>query len=178
MRALRDAIPDDERAAASREIARRMLDLPETRGARSVFVFRSFGSEVDTHGLIDDLLASGRRVSMPVLAAGRLEAAAYATGAPLVASGYGAMEPANRSIVDPTEIDLVVVPGLAFDRTGHRLGYGGGYYDGYLPRVPAIAPRVAVAFHRQVLDDVPHGDGDHPVDVIVTEQEIVRIPRD
>jgi 5-formyltetrahydrofolate cyclo-ligase len=177
MRALRAAVPPDERAAMSAEIERRLLALPETRAASCVFVFRSFGSEVGTHGLIEHLAASDRRVAIPVLADGELRAAAYVLGDPLVPSGYGAMEPGQRTLVDPSDVGLIVLPGLAFDRNGFRLGYGGGYYDRYLHRSGPDIPRVAVAFHQQVLDRVPHDDRDERVDTGVTDREVIRVVR-
>jgi 5-formyltetrahydrofolate cyclo-ligase len=176
MRAMRDAIPPRDRAAMSREITRLLVDLPETKAADCVFVFNSFASEVGTHTLIERLVADGRRVCVPVLVDGALEAAAYTPGQAVVPSGYGAMEPRHRSIVEAFRIDLVVVPGLAFDRRGHRLGYGGGYYDRYLRRLPPAVRRISPAFHHQVVARVPRGDGDERVHAIVTDHEVIRIP--
>jgi 5-formyltetrahydrofolate cyclo-ligase len=176
MRATRDAIPPKDRAAMSEDIMGRLLDLPETKAADQVFVFRSFGSEVGTHALIERLVAGGRRVSLPVLVGGELEAVAYLPGQALIPSDYGAAEPQDRSIVAPSRVDLIVLPGLAFDRQGYRLGYGGGYYDRFLRRLAPTAGRVAVAFHQQVMGRVPHGAGDEPVETIVTDRAVIRIP--
>jgi 5-formyltetrahydrofolate cyclo-ligase len=173
MRALRDAIPRERRAEMSAAIRDRLLDEIRSRGARAVFVFRSFGSEVDTHGLIERVAGEGGRVLLPVLQDGALEAARWTPGEPLVRSGYGALEPAEREIVQPAEVDLVVVPGLAFDLRGYRVGYGRGYYDGYLRRLPPGAARIGAAFAAQVVDHVPHGASDEPVDAIVTEAALL-----
>jgi 5-formyltetrahydrofolate cyclo-ligase len=73
--------------------------------------------------------------------------------------------------VGPDEVDLVVVPGVAFDRKGRRLGYGGGFYDGFLSTCGA--PRIAIAFGVQVVDSVPCDECDLPVGVVITEDEII-----
>jgi 5-formyltetrahydrofolate cyclo-ligase len=70
----------------------------------------------------------------------------------------------------------VLAPGLAFDRRGNRLGYGGGYFDGFLARCPPDAARVGIGFHVQVVDAVPHGDADQPLDLLVTELETIACP--
>jgi 5-formyltetrahydrofolate cyclo-ligase len=84
------------------------------------------------------------------------------------------MEPSGGEVVAPDGVDVVVVPGVAFDRAGRRVGYGGGFYDRFLPRTRPGALAVAVAFALQVVDAVPHGGGDRGVQVIVTEDEVIR----
>jgi 5-formyltetrahydrofolate cyclo-ligase len=70
--------------------------------------------------------------------------------------------------LEPGAIDVVVVPGLAFDPAGNRVGYGGGHYDRYLRRLARSALRVGICFPRQLVPEVPHGEGDEPVDLVVT----------
>jgi 5-formyltetrahydrofolate cyclo-ligase len=94
----------------------------------------------------------------------------YRSGDPVKPSSFGALEPAAGEPVGPEEIDVVVVPGLAFDRRGHRVGYGGGFYDRFLGRLRPDALTVGICFSVQVVDEVPHGRGDRPVDLVVTEQ--------
>ena len=97
----------------------------------------------------------------------------------LARSRYGVQEPdlyarANpHDFVMPNKFDLLVVPGLAFDRTGARLGRGAGYYDRYLPLLRADARRVAVAFDEQIVDAVPTTPEDQPVDFIVTPSQVI-----
>jgi 5-formyltetrahydrofolate cyclo-ligase len=174
MLAARNAIPAAERMRRSEEIARRVLQLPEAEGAGRVFTFLSFGSEVSTEPLIAGFRERGARVAVPVLEGVRMEAADLTAGAALVPSGYGAMEPAERVPVPPGEIDLVVAPGLAFDREGRRLGYGGGYFDGFLQRVRPGCAVAAIGFAEQIVDAVPVGPGDFTVRVVVTDREVLR----
>jgi 5-formyltetrahydrofolate cyclo-ligase len=172
--ALRDAIPEADRARRSRAIAARLLALPELEAARTVLAFSSFGSEVDTGPVVEALVARGLRVALPRIEEGELVPVAYRPGDPVRRAAFGALEPSAGAVVPDAEIDVVIAPGVAFDRSGGRLGYGGGYYDRFLLRLPHRPPRIAVAFAEQVVDEVPSGRPDLPVDVVVTERDIVR----
>jgi 5-formyltetrahydrofolate cyclo-ligase len=173
-RARRDAMPAEARARASDLIAERLLGTLERLPPRTVMVFASFGSEVSTRGIIDALIARGSRVALPVVTRTEMRAAPFRPGDPVRTAPYGAAEPLSADDVPADAIDVVVVPGLAFDRAGYRVGYGRGYYDRFLARTRPGALRIAVAFHVQLVDAVPHGDGDEPVDAIVTEREFIR----
>jgi 5-formyltetrahydrofolate cyclo-ligase len=93
-----------------------------------------------------------------------------------VPTSYGPMAPAERRRVEPGEIDLVVAPGLAFDRQGHRIGYGTGHFDRYLVRLRDDATRVGIAFHQQVIPAIPHGPRDQRLDLLVTDLETIPCP--
>lgn len=174
--ARRDAMDAVERAERSRDIAARALALPEIGDAGTVMAFWSFGSEVDTAPLIEGVLANGTRLVLPRVEGAEVVAAAYASGDPVAASSFGAMEPTGGPVTAPLEVDVVVVPGVAFDRRGARVGYGGGFYDRFLPRTRAGVPAIAVAFALQVVGEVPEGPFDRRVDAIVTEHEVIRCP--
>ncbi len=176
VRAARDALAPGERAERSRRIAERLLALPELDGARTVMVFASFGSEVDTGPILAELAARGVRLALPRIADGEVVATSYRPGERLVPAALGVPEPAHGSTVPEREIDVVITPGVAFDRAGHRVGYGGGFYDRFLRRVRPEVPRVAVAFALQVVPGVPHAEGDERVDLVVTEDEVIRCP--
>ena len=173
-RALRDAVPEEERRTMGRAVEARLFSLPELARAGTVLVFSSFGSEVPTAGIVARLLREGHRVALPRLAGGEIEARAFRPGDPMVRARFGALEPAAGEVVPPEELDVVVVPGLAFDRQGYRVGYGGGYFDRFLRRTRPDALRVGICFHLQLVDEVPHGEGDVPVDAVVTDRELVR----
>ena len=173
MREARAAIPEEERARRSRQAAGRLLALPEARRARRVLAFLSFGPEVSTEPILTGFRERGVAVAAPVLVEGRMEAVNLPADARLVPSSYGAMEPAERTVVAPVEIDLVVTPGLAFDRSGRRVGYGGGYFDGFLRRVRSDCAVVGVGFAEQVVDEVPTGPDDVAVGLVVTDAEVI-----
>jgi 5-formyltetrahydrofolate cyclo-ligase len=172
--AARDALPEGDRTRAAAEIERRAVREMERSAAAAAMVFWSFGSEVATAEMIRALHDLGLVVALPRIVGEELQARTYRPGEPVTETSFGAREPAGGRILDPREIDVVVVPGVAFDRGGYRVGYGGGYYDRFLPRTRADARRLSVAFGLQVVDRVPHGSFDLPVHTIVTESETVR----
>jgi 5-formyltetrahydrofolate cyclo-ligase len=174
VRALRDAIPEEERRTMGRALEARLFSLPELARAGTVLVFSSFGSEVPTAGIVERLARQGRRVALPRVAGGEIEARTYRPGDPLVRAPFGALEPAGGEVVPPEDLDVAIVPGLAFCRHGYRVGYGGGYFDRFLPRTRPDALRVGICFHVQLVEEVPHGPGDVPVDAVVTDREVVR----
>jgi 5-formyltetrahydrofolate cyclo-ligase len=175
MRAIRRAITASERTALGERIESRLFDLQALRDARTVLLFYSFGSEVPTGRMAQRLAGEGRRVLLPFLEGPEMQAAELRAGEPAVATSYGPKEPAHRVAVDPGEVDAVIAPGLAFDRSGYRIGYGGGHYDRYLARLGPRAVRIGIGFHAQLIQAVPHGPGDQRLDVVVTDQETIDV---
>jgi 5-formyltetrahydrofolate cyclo-ligase len=179
IRAARDLLPAPDRARASARIAERVFGLPEVQRASTVMVFWSFGSEVDTAPLIAALNGDGKRVALPKIVQGDLEPRSYAPGDPVSETTFGAFEPSEGLAVDPSEIDAVIAPGVAFDRSGRRVGYGGGFYDRFFLRTRPDTVRVGIGFDLQLVDDdLPDGHFDLRIDIVVTESEIVRCRRD
>lgn len=175
--ARRDAVSASERAERSRRIAHRLLALPELRRAPTVMAFSSFGSEVDTGPLLEALAGRGVRLALPRIREGEITPVAYRLGDPVARAAFGALEPAAGQELEAAEIDVVVTPGVAFDREGFRVGYGGGFYDRFFRRAREGAFRVAIGFALQVVPPVPRGPADEPVDAVVTEDEVIRRPR-
>jgi 5-formyltetrahydrofolate cyclo-ligase len=175
MREVRGAIPEAERGPRAAAALERLLALPRVAEASGVMLFASFGSEIPTDAFAPALRARGARTYLPFLMEGRIEPADVDPDEPgaLVATSYGPREPADRTPAPLGAIDVVMVAGLAFDRSGYRVGYGGGYYDAFLLRLGPEPLRVGLAFHEQVLDEVPHGPGDEPVDILVTDRETI-----
>jgi len=158
----------------SRKIMENLLATEIFSRAETVFLFVSFGSEVETLELIGQSLLLGKKVALPrtLLSEKKLVFHRLYTLGELVPGAYGILEaPTRNPVIPPEEADLVVVPGVAFDRKGHRLGYGGGFYDRILTRVRA--PKVALAFDLQVLPKVPAEKHDQRVDYIITEKEVI-----
>ncbi len=174
VRARRDAIPPDERARLSAAITSRLLQILAELAPRTVMLFSSFGSEVSTRGAIEALAGAGTQVALPVVAGTDLRSVLFRPGDVTRTARYGAAEPVAAPEVPPAALDVIIVPGLAFDREGFRVGYGRGYYDRFLARTRPSAPRIGIAFAVQLVDAVPHRDGDERVDAIVTERDMVR----
>lgn len=174
VRALRDGLPQDDRTARSRSIARTLLALPEVASARTVMVYSSFGSEVDTAPIVEQLLVDDRRVALPRIEDGDIVPVVYRAGDPMRAAAFGMDEPVGEEVVPADEVDVILTPGLAFDRQCHRIGYGGGFYDRLFARTRGDAVKVGVCFATQLVGPLPHGRHDVPVDVVVTDAGVVR----
>jgi len=172
--AVRDALPPEDRRARSEAIAPRFLALPDVADAGTVMAFWSFGSEVDTAPLIERLLADGRTTAMPRIEGTHVVPVAYRPGDEVRETSFGAFEPLEGRVLDATDLDLVVVPGVAFDDAGRRVGYGGGFYDRLLPGLRPGVPAIALAFSVQLVPEVPTGGMDRRVDAIVTDREVIR----
>ena len=178
--ACRDALSDAERARKSRRIADRVMALPEFHSAQVPLLFASFGCEVDTWPLIRAALQVGKRVVLPAVSNSprclRLRRVDDSE-VDLQPGVWGIMEPREHCVeVASSELDFVLVPGVAFDARGGRLGYGGGYYDWLLAQLGAqkpSVPLVAVAFELQIVPVVPTDTHDLPVPIIVTEERII-----
>jgi 5-formyltetrahydrofolate cyclo-ligase len=169
----RDSLSPGVRAEWGERIARRAVELPEVRDARAVMLFSSFGSEVPTGPLIERLRERGVVVALPRIEERELVPVAYTPGDPVRATSFGAVEPIGANGLEPASLDGVGVPGVAFDRSGGRVGYGGGYYDRFLRGLPAF--RVGLAFGLQVIEGpLPTGRFDLVVQAIVTEEETIR----
>lgn len=175
--AARDGLAPAERARLSARVCDRAAVLPELELAATVMLFASFRSEVDTGPLVAACLERGIAVALPrVLGPRLLEAVLVTDPATDLAPGtWGIPEPrAGLPVVAPDGLDVVFVPGAAFSAAGARCGYGGGYYDAYLPRLAPGTPRIAIAFDVQVLEAVPCEAHDLTMDAIVTESRVIR----
>jgi 5-formyltetrahydrofolate cyclo-ligase len=175
--AARDALPAMERARLSLMICARAAALPELEAATTLMLYASFRSEVETSALFSWALKAGKTVCAPRILASRLMAA-YPVADPaldLVPGTWGIPEPREGlEEVSPERVDAVVVPGSVFDAAGSRCGYGGGFYDTYLPRTRPGIPWVALAFEAQLVDELPCEAHDLACGVVVTEARTVR----
>ncbi|MGE5577335.1 MAG: 5-formyltetrahydrofolate cyclo-ligase [Syntrophothermus sp.] len=190
--AIRKELPPEEIAKYSEEIRKRFLALPQVQAARTVMAYLDTRNEVQTLELIAELLKMGKRVGVPItlLAERRLIVSELVDLEEDLQTGtFGIREPKpGRERPLPTaELDLIIVPGVAFDPAGGRIGYGGGFYDRFLlemqqmqgqqrPDAPTSeqpAPLVALAFELQVLEHVVREPHDFLIDWIVTEERLI-----
>ena len=177
--AARDAASDREAAAAA--ACGHLGALPAYRKAAVVLWYASMPSELATAPGIEAALAEGKRVAVPWCDGDDLGLWRVESRSELVPGTWGIPEPpaARRGDpmrqVPPESVGFVVVPGLAFDRLGRRLGYGKGYYDRLLARSPAV--RAGLCFEAQVFPEVPAGPHDAVMDWLVTEEGAFRVPR-
>lgn len=172
---LRDSLSPAERAEKSCRAAERIAALPEFRAARTVMLYRAVRGELSPESLTALPVSAGKRFVYPRCVSGtEMEArlpGGWETGA------FGIPEPAEESSerIPPEEIDLVICPGTAFDGRGTRLGMGAGYYDRFLPKC-VNAVYVMAAFGEQQAPILPRSLPDIPMDLVVTEEAVYRIP--
>ncbi len=170
----RDALPPDARQAAAEAIAARKFPLPIATGT-IVSGFMPLKSEINPLPLLRKLAGQGARLALPVVAVrGKpLVMREWVFGEPLIAGVWGIREPKpEAAVVDP---DILLVPLLAFDRAGHRIGYGAGYYDLTLAQLRTRKPIIAVglAFAAQEIAGVPATPRDARLDLVLTEREVL-----
>jgi 5-formyltetrahydrofolate cyclo-ligase len=142
---------------------------PMLKDAKTIVAYYSLPDEVDTHGFIDQLLADGKTVYLPKVISNEEMVLCRYTGAESLSLGaFGIMEPVGRQIAADEVIDAVLVPGMAFDGDGNRLGRGKGYYDRFLKSLSHPRPQlIGVCFDFQKVDMVPTESTDVRVDVVV-----------
>ena len=163
-----------QRRKSDQMLFRRLLALPELSSANTLLLFCGMGAEPDTLHLIRHLHTMGKRVALPRCLPGRaMSCHLYSPDTPLIRHPYGMLEPDHTTAhVPKMEIDFVLVPALCYDRSGFRLGHGGGYYDRWL----ADFHGVTAGLCRELLlqDALPIQAHDLPVNIILTENQVFR----
>jgi 5-formyltetrahydrofolate cyclo-ligase len=174
--ARRAAQPDPD--GASRLIFERLAAMPEYVAASAVMFYADVRTEVRTRWFFASAWNAGKKVIVPFCTAGEIELFELNDLDELSPGTMGVPEPraelrglADRR-VEPSQLDLIVVPGLAFDLRGGRLGYGQGYYDRFLGRTRPDALRIAVCYECQLFSEVPALPHDSPVDGLITEKAV------
>ncbi|MFA4843189.1 MAG: 5-formyltetrahydrofolate cyclo-ligase [Candidatus Omnitrophota bacterium] len=160
---------EEGRNRKSRLIQKKLFRTIEFRKAKNIMFYVSFDGEVKTQGMIKEAIRLGKTIAVPVCTKNRmLEACLLEVGAKLVRGPYGTWEPASQRCLNSKTIDLVVVPGLAFDKRGNRLGRGRGYYDRFLGKLKAKSASVGLAFDFQILPAVPATKKDVAVQRVIS----------
>ena len=176
--ARRSALPADRRTAAGRLIRDAVLDAPQVQMAGTVAAYYSIGTEPDTRGLVYALWKRGSYVLLPVLRPdGDLDWASYEGPDSLVAGPRGLREPGEppRGVDAVARADAVLVPALAVDAGGRRLGRGGGGYDLALTRVGPLVPLIALVYDDELIEHVPTAPHDIPVRAAVTPRTGIKV---
>lgn len=168
------ALGEEYRQRADAAMARRLYALPEFAAAGVVFCYVGVKQEVATRGILAAALAAGKTVCVPkCFANGIMQARQITDLAQLRPAAFGLLEPEEAApLVGPGAIHFCVVPCIAADRQGNRLGYGGGYYDRYLPQVRGYT--ACLCRHRLLQASLPQEPHDLPVQLVLTEEEYIR----
>lgn len=148
--------------------------------AEKIFIYISYDSEINTKVIINKALKDNKKIYVPrtEFKTRHMDAVGITSLDNLIESKYGILEPSIEELyIDPSELDLIVVPGVAFDRNGGRMGYGAGFYDRYFKKINKQninkIVKLALAYELQMLDKVPMNTQDVPVDFIITENEFI-----
>ena len=174
----RNSLSSEERISFSNQILQHLINSEIYQDSKKIFMYLSFQSEVDTFQLLSRALQDNKEVYAPItlpdekkLLCGRVED----PDRDLEKNFYGILSPIlqDNNIASPTDIDFVIVPGVAFDIHGYRMGYGGGYYDCFLPTLSKNAKIVALAFEEQIYPDIPKENHDIKMQYIVTEKRFL-----
>lgn len=177
-RARRAAI--ERREERSAEICQRLVDLPNWQAAKTVALYVDFRDEVQTGVALAAAWSAEKRVAVPWCRPDiSLDLYALENRTELRPGKFGILEPPKALRADPARlvrpetVDLIVIPGLAFDRRGGRMGYGKGHYDRLIPQLRCDCWRVALAFDAQLFDLVPTEEHDEGMHVVVVESEVI-----
>lgn len=174
----RNELTPEQRVDYGEAILRHLIEMPELQAAKTVLVYLDFRGEVESEPIISWGLAAGKTICAPVTVVEerRLIPVKMTSPTDVAIGAYNIREPILREdfVVNVEEIDAVVLPGVGFDRQGGRLGYGGGYYDRFLPRLRPGVPKIAVAYEVQVLPETPREPHDCVLTALVTEQGVWR----
>ncbi|MDP3765419.1 MAG: 5-formyltetrahydrofolate cyclo-ligase [Nanoarchaeota archaeon] len=167
----RKSLPKEEIIEKSKKIENNLFNLKQYKNSKTIVFFVSFNSEVHTHEMIRKSLKN-KTIIVPKVVHHKLEPSVIIDFDNLIQGKFGILEPIETMKIAYKNIDLVLVPGIVFDKEGHRIGYGFGYYDKFLAKVTK-AIKVGMAFDFQVVEKIPKEMHDVPVDLVVTEERVV-----
>ncbi len=154
------------------KVVEKLLSLPQIKKAKSILLYYPHKNEINTLPLINIFLKQGKTVLLPKVQNQDIIPVIFKDFSQLKEGYAGIKEPEGESL-PPEEIDVVIVPGVAFDKKGHRLGYGKGYYDRFLSKTNAS--KIGLAYDFQIVDNLPAEEHDIPLDFIITPTQIIQI---
>ena len=176
----RNSLPKEEIREKSIKIKNNLFSLKEFNVAKNIMLYVSFNTEADTQKIIKELLNKKEKtIVVPYVTKGdfKLHLSELKSFNELKPKTFGILEPREMYIreFNPDKLDLVIVPGIAFDKKGHRIGYGYGYYDRFLKTIKKKAVKIGLAFDFQLIESIPEEEHDVPMNIVVTDKEILRI---
>jgi 5-formyltetrahydrofolate cyclo-ligase len=175
----RRALAAVERREKSSRIWENIITLSQFRTSQTIMTYLHYREEVETSGIAQEILRQGKRLLVPLCKQEETELIACEIrdlSRDVCPGLLGIPEPRPEALrpVPPQEIDLVLVPGVAFDYQGHRIGYGKGYYDRFLPKLKPDAGVIGLAFACQVVEKIEPAEHDYPVSWLVTEKGVIK----
>jgi len=171
-----------EKEKMDRKISKKFYESKYYREAKNIFIYISYDSEINTKEIINKALKDNKKIYVPTteFKTRLMDAVEITSLDNLIESEYGILEPsAEEAHINPNELDLIIVPGVAFDRNGGRMGYGAGFYDRYFKKINKDnikkIKKLALAYDFQILEKIPMNEQDVPVSYIITEKEFIHI---
>lgn len=178
---IRNNLSLEKKSNYDKLIANKFFESSYYREANNIFIYISYGSEIDTKCIIARALKEGKNIYVPrtEFSTRLMNAVKINNLNNLIESKYGALEPEkDKPFIDPNDLDLIVVPGVAFDEYGGRIGYGAGFYDRYFKKIndanKSRIMKLVLAYDFQLIDKVPTDEEDVSVDAVMTEKQFVK----
>lgn len=169
----------DEINKYSKIISNSLYETEYYKNAKTIMAFISFGSEINTRYIVEHSIKLGKSIVIPITVpeTRQLKVSKMLDYCELELGDYNILTPKDEFLrfVDPSTIDLVLVPGLIFAKNGYRVGYGGGYYDRFLSNLNPNVTKIGIGFELQIQESVPTDQYDIPVDFILTEKRLLKI---
>jgi len=169
-----------EKEEMDKKILNKFYESKYYRESKNIFIYISYDSEINTKEIINKSLIDNKKIYVPrtEFKTRLMDAVEITSLDDLIESEYGILEPSiYEPHIEPNELDLIVVPGVGFDRNGGRMGYGAGFYDRYFKKISKDKMKkivkLALAYDFQILEDVPMNEQDVPVNYIITEKEFI-----
>lgn len=173
---IRDSFSTEKILEISREIKSRFLKLEIVEESQRFLLYHSFGKEINTHELIDELEERGKEVYLPyIIKEEKLLGIGRYSKYELDSGVFGIKEPARKEDIPVNWMDIIVVPGLLFAKNGYRIGYGGGYYDQLIKNIEDRIITIGFCFEGFLRDSLPIDEFDVPVKMIITEHRVLKI---
>lgn len=175
----RKSLSKEEVNLRSEKIKERLYSLAEFKKSKNILTYISFKNEVDTINIIRGLLIKKEKnVLVPYVDKDKLiQISRINSFDDLEPKTFGILEPKEDKIknFDINELDLVIVPGIAFDKNGHRIGYGYGYYDRLLGKLGKNTTKIGLCYDFQLIDKIPEEKHDVPMDIVITEERVIKV---
>lgn len=178
---VREKMDIEEKTNYDKIIIDKFLRSSYYKKSTNIFIYISYGSEIDTKYIIERAIKEGKNIYVPrtEFSTRLMNAVKIENFDNLIKSKYGALEPKEgEPFIDPNDLDLIVVPGVAFDKNGGRLGYGAGFYDRYFKRInddnKSRITKLVLAYDFQLIDKIPTDKEDVLIDLVVTEKQSIK----
>ncbi|MCR4335056.1 MAG: 5-formyltetrahydrofolate cyclo-ligase [archaeon] len=175
MKKKRKYLSDAEVFEKSKKITQNLFSLKEINQAQNIALYISFNNEVETKQIIEKLWKQGKNVFVPVMKEESEEHLYFAkidSFEGLIENNKGILEPKEKVFIPPNEIELFIVPGVAFDKKGNRIGWGKGFYDKFFNFNKIVAKKIGLAFEFQIVESISHKAHDVKMDFVVTEKKV------